>query len=44
VRERGCILDCIRTSTNTHTHTYPPIDSILASGRLSILIQTLSPA
>jgi hypothetical protein len=42
VRERVYVLNLIRTST--HIHTHPLINSILASGRLSIPTQPLSPA
>jgi hypothetical protein len=43
VQERVYVLDCIRTSTSTHTH--PLIDSITAKGMVSIpLIQTQAQA
>jgi hypothetical protein len=41
VQEKVYVLDCIRTSTSTNTHTHPLIDSITAKGMVSIpLIQT----
>jgi hypothetical protein len=44
VRERGSVLDFIRTSTSTRTH-HSLVDSIIVSGMASIpLIQMLLPA